>query len=72
MMPDQLTLTAKERSLEGKSFNRSLRRSGSIPGVVYGGKDQPKKISLLEKDIVKATDITGFATQMDKRFGDDE
>ena len=65
-MTDQLKLAVKERSSEGKSYNRNLRRSGSIPGVVYGGKDQPKKISILEKDMVKATELAGFSTQIIK------
>ena len=63
-MSDQVNLTAEERTTMGKSFNRNLRRSGSIPGVVYGGKDLPKKISILEKEIVKAVQIPGFATQV--------
>ena len=63
-MSDQVNLTAEERTTMGKSFNRSLRRSGSIPGVVYGGKDLPKKISILEKEIVKAVQVPGFATQV--------
>ena len=63
-MTDQLKLAVKERNSEGKSYNKNLRRSGSIPAVVYGGKDQPKKISILEKDIVKAVEIPGFSTQV--------
>ena len=63
-MSDQVSLAASERQSEGKSANRNLRRSGYIPGVLYGGKDEPKKISIMEKDIVKATEIAGFATQI--------
>ena len=63
-MSEQVSLTASERESEGKSANRNLRRSGYIPGVLYGGKDEPKKISIMEKDIVKATEIAGFATQI--------
>ena len=63
-MSEQVSLAASERQSEGKSANRNLRRSGYIPGVLYGGKDEPKKISIMEKDIVKATEITGFATQI--------
>ena len=65
-MADQQKLVVKERSSEGKSYNKSLRRSGSIPGIVYGGKDQPTKISILEKDMVKATELAGFSTQIIK------
>ena len=63
-MSEQVSLAASERQSEGKSANRNLRRSGYIPGVLYGGKDEPKKISIMEKDIVKATEIAGFATQI--------
>ena len=63
-MSEQVSLVASERQSEGKSANRNLRRSGYIPGVLYGGKDEPKKISSMEKDIVKATEIAGFATQI--------
>jgi len=63
-MSEQVSLTASERESEGKSANRNLRRSGYIPGVLYGGKDEPKRISIMEKDIVKANEIAGFATQI--------
>ena len=63
-MSEQVSLAASERQTEGKSANRNLRRSGYIPGVLYGGKEEPKKISIMEKDIVKATEIAGFATQI--------
>ena len=63
-MSEQVSLVASERQSEGKSANRNLRRSGYIPGVLYGGKEEPKKISIMEKDIVKATEIAGFATQI--------
>ena len=63
-MVEQLTLNVEERNFEGKSFNKVLRRSGSIPGVLYGVKEEPKKIYIQEKDIVKAMDISGFSTQI--------
>ena len=63
-MSEQVNLSASERSSEGKSSNRNLRRSGFIPGVVYGGKEEPKKISIMEKDIVKASEVAGFSTQI--------
>ena len=63
-MSEQVSLAASERQSEGKSANRNLRRSGYIPGVLYGGKEEPKKISIMEKDIVKANEIAGFTTQI--------
>ena len=38
--------------------------TGSIPAVIYGGKEEPLKITILEKDIAKASEIPGFATQI--------
>ena len=63
-MSEQVSLAASERQSEGKSANRNLRRTGYIPGVLYGGKEEPKKISIMEKDIVKANEIAGFTTQI--------
>ena len=63
-MNDNLGLSAEERSNEGKSSNRALRRDGAIPGVLYGGSDSPIKISILEKDLVKAAESPSFATQI--------
>jgi len=65
-MSDQISLAADERSVEGKSSSRALRRSGAIPCVLYGGKDEPLKISILEKEIVKAVEVPGFTAQIIK------
>ena len=43
-MPELLNLNAENREFEGKSSSRHLRRSGSIPAVIYGGKEEPIKI----------------------------
>ena len=65
-MSDQINLAADERGVEGKSSSRALRRSGAIPCVLYGGKDEPLKISILEKEIVKAVEVPGFTAQIIK------
>ena len=65
-MSDQISLAADERGVEGKSSSRALRRSGAIPCVLYGGKDEPLKISILEKEIVKAIEVPGFTAQIIK------
>ena len=44
-MTEQVSLSAEERTKYGKSANKTLRKEGIIPGVVYGGKEDPKKIS---------------------------
>tara|TARA_Y100001970_G_scaffold290274_1_gene423415 strand:+ start:66547 stop:67272 length:726 start_codon:yes stop_codon:yes gene_type:complete len=65
-MVDQIILTAENRDVEGKSSSRKLRKSGIVPAVIYGGKENPLRISILEKDIVKASEAPGFSTQIIK------
>ena len=63
-MSEQVNLNATNREVEGKSSSRQLRRMGSVPAVIYGGEKDPIRISILEKDIAKASEIPGFATQI--------
>ena len=63
-MADELNLEAKARDTEGRSANKALRREGSIPGVIYGGKAEPQRVFIMEKDISKAADVSGFSTQI--------
>ena len=63
-MSEQVNLNAENREVEGKSSSKQLRRAGSVPAVIYGGKEEPLRISILEKDIAKASEVPGFATQI--------
>ena len=63
-MSEQVNLNATNRDVEGKTSSRQLRRAGSVPAVIYGGDKDPIRISILEKDIAKAAEIPGFATQI--------
>ena len=63
-MSEQVNLNATNRDVDGKSSSRQLRRAGSVPAVIYGGEKDPIRISILEKDIAKAAEIPGFATQI--------
>ena len=63
-MSEQVNLNAENREVEGKSSSRQLRKAGSVPAVIYGGKEEPIKVTILEKDIAKASEIPGFATQI--------
>ena len=63
-MSEQVSLNAENREMEGKSSSRLLRRSGSVPAVIYGGSKEPLRISILEKDISKASSVPGFTTQI--------
>jgi len=63
-MSEQVNLNATGREADGKSSSRRLRRAGSVPAVIYGGDKDPIRISILEKDIAKASEVPGFATQI--------
>ena len=63
-MSEQVNLNAENREVEGKSSSRQLRRAGSVPAVIYGGTEEPLRISILEKDIAKAAEVPGFSTQI--------
>jgi large subunit ribosomal protein L25 len=41
MADDTTTLTVAPRAVEGSRANRRLRRTGLVPGVVYGGEGDP-------------------------------
>jgi large subunit ribosomal protein L25 len=53
MMSDQLVLSAETRDRGGKGASRELRRSGRVPAVVYGGKEEPLMIHVEEKLLMK-------------------
>jgi len=63
-MSNTLNITAEERVSKGKSNSRNLRNSNLIPAVIYGGALEAQKIQLLEKDLVKATQTSGFSSQV--------
>ena len=63
-MSEQVNLNAEAREVDGKSSSRKLRNAGSVPAVIYGGETDPIKVSILEKDITKASEVPGFTTQI--------
>ncbi len=53
-------LNAEPRNNLGKSASRRLRRSGRIPGTVYGAGKDPQSISLVHDDILHRLDREVF------------
>lgn len=53
-------LNAEPRSELGKSPSRRLRRSGRIPGTVYGTAKEPQSISLRHDDVLHRLDHESF------------
>jgi large subunit ribosomal protein L25 len=52
-MSDALTLPAEPRERAGKGASRELRRTGRVPAVIYGGKEEPLAIHVEAKELVR-------------------
>ncbi|MEA3002941.1 MAG: large subunit ribosomal protein [Sphingomonadales bacterium] len=52
-MSEQLTLSAETRERAGKGASRAVRRTGRVPAVIYGQKQEPLSIHVEEKALVK-------------------
>jgi len=57
-------LSATKRDDEGKGASRRLRRAGSIPAIVYGGKDDPQSIQLAHESTWVASQNDWFYSQV--------
>lgn len=64
MTSKRTTLAASARAKAGKGAARAVRRTGQIPGVIYGDKKEPVLISLGDKELRKAISTKGFFTQL--------
>ena len=51
---------AENRELSGSSASKKLRRSGKVPGVVYGSDEKPVLIQLDHNQISLALDVESF------------
>lgn len=52
-MAEAIELKAWARARTGKGGAREIRREGRVPGIVYGGKDEPQSIALETKEVSK-------------------
>jgi|TARA_B110000879_G_scaffold209186_1_gene296307 large subunit ribosomal protein L25 len=60
-MSNDFQLDAKARDDIGKGASRRLRRlSNELPGIIYGGKNPPQKITLSHKELDKALQNEAF------------
>jgi large subunit ribosomal protein L25 len=48
----QIEVNAQSRKLQGTGASRRLRRDGKVPGIVYGGTDQPLVIELAHNEFM--------------------
>jgi large subunit ribosomal protein L25 len=59
-MPEITTLTAERRAQAGKGAARATRRAGRVPGIIYGGGQEPLPISLEPRELSRALARRGF------------
>ena len=63
-MSESITLTATIRTDVGKGASRRLRRIGKVPAIIYGGDTAPQKLTLSGNEILKASQIEAFYSQI--------
>src|SRR5260370_16930310 len=65
-MPEIISLNAEPRPSAGKGAARAIRRSGRVPGILYGDKAEPVMISLEPRALARIVARPGFfATLVD-------
>lgn len=52
-MGSEFEINAQSREDAGKGASRRLRRTDQVPGIVYGGKSEPKMISLVHNELMQ-------------------
>jgi len=57
-------LQAEERQGTGTGVARALRREGKIPGIIYGGKDEPLSIAIDLKNVNLELQRPGFFSRV--------
>ena len=63
-MAENATLAAELRDRGGKGAARATRRTGRVPGVIYGGKTTPEMISIDRGDLTKIWNTGRFLNQI--------
>ncbi len=63
-MSTQFEVIAQSRTDTGKGASRRLRRSGLLPGIVYGAHKKPTMISLQHHELVHALENEAFYSNL--------
>lgn len=57
---NEFELAAEARADVGKSASRRLRRTGKVPGIVFGGNQTPTPITVDHNELIRQLDHEGF------------
>ena len=64
-MADSIVINAERRELMGKAASRRLRKKeDKVPGILYGGSDDPVPLVVHYKDLLKAMQDESFFSQI--------
>jgi large subunit ribosomal protein L25 len=63
-MSANFEITAEARTDTGKGASRRLRRSGQVPGIVYGAHKEPSMISLMHHEMAHALENEAFYSSL--------
>jgi large subunit ribosomal protein L25 len=71
-MSETIEVMAQDRTDGGKGASRRLRRTGLVPGIVYGGHKDPQMIAVSHNEMLrKLADEAFYSSLLDLRLGDE-
>jgi large subunit ribosomal protein L25 len=63
-MANVVTIAAETRARAGKGAARATRREGKVPGVIYGGKQEPSLIALEPRAVLRELHRAGWQSRL--------
>lgn len=60
IMKEMFVINVQSRTDTGKGASRRLRRTGLVPGIVYGAHQEPAMISIVHSDLLRHLDHEAF------------
>jgi len=63
-MANVVAIEAEQRARSGKGAARATRRAGKVPGVIYGGKQEPNLIALDPRAVVRELHRAGWQSRL--------
>jgi large subunit ribosomal protein L25 len=63
-MANYVTIEAEARARAGKGAARATRRSGKVPGIIYGAKQEPTLIAMEPRAVLKQLQQGGWRSRL--------